>query len=95
LIPQVLRVSVENETLRWPTNLDHAAIVERLVRMRGEAEAAGVTEVVRRLEGIESLPAGKLGAKVIAALTWLQEKADYRPYATQLEMIAVNLKNLR
>jgi hypothetical protein len=95
LISRVLLVNVENETLRWPTNLDHAAIVDRLVRMREEAKAAGLTEVERRLEGIESLPARKIGAKVIATLTWLQEKADYRAYATQLEMIAVNLKNLR
>ena len=95
MIPQVLLVANENETLRWPTNLDHAAILERLVHMREEAKAAGLGDVERRLEGIEALPARKIGAKVIATLTWLQEKPEYRAYATQLEMIAVNLKNLR
>ena len=37
-------MSEENETLRWPTNLDHAAIVARLVQVRvlaGEAGLAG------------------------------------------------------
>ena len=29
-----------NETLRWPTNLDQAAIVKRLVQLRAQAEAA-------------------------------------------------------
>ena len=38
-------MSEENETLRWPTNLDHAAIVERLVHVRALAEAAGLAEI--------------------------------------------------
>ncbi len=85
----------ENETLRWPTNLDHAAIVERLVRIRESARAAGLAEFAARFDDIETLPAGQLGARVIGALTSVQEKAEYRTYATQLEMVAVNLKNLK
>ncbi len=84
----------ENETLRWPTNLNHAAIVERLVRMRETARSAGLEEFAARFDAIETLPSGQVGAKVIGALTWVQERVEYRAYATQLEMIAVNLKNL-
>ncbi len=85
----------EHETLRWPTNLDHAAIVERLVKLREAARSAGLGDFAARFDAIETLPPGQIGAKVIAALTWVQEKADYRPFAIQLEMIAVNLKNLK
>jgi len=85
----------ENETLRWPTNLNHAAIVERLVKLREGARAAGLEEFAARFDGIETLPPGQIGTKVIGALTWVQEKAEYRAYATQLEMVAVNLKNLK
>lgn len=85
----------ENETLRWPTNLDHAAIVERLVKLREGSRGAGLADFAARFDGIESLAPGQIGAKVIGALTWVQEKAEYRSYATQLEMIAVNLKNLK
>jgi len=85
----------ENETLRWPTNLDHAAIVERLVKVRDAARAAGFEEFAARFDGVGTLPPGQLGAKVIGALTWVQDKADYHAYAIQLEMIAVNLKNLK
>ncbi len=85
----------ENETLRWPTNLDHGAIVERLVKVREGARAAGFEEFAARFDGVEALPPGQIGAKVIGALTWVQDKADYRTYATQLEMVAVNLKNLK
>lgn len=84
----------ENETLRWPTNLNHAAIVERVVRMRESARAAGLEEFAAHFDAIETLPSGQVGARVIGALNWVQEKAEYRAYATQLEMIAVNLKNL-
>jgi len=55
----------DNETLRWPTNLDREAIVERLVRVRTLAAEAGLVDLAARLEGVESLPSPELGAKVI------------------------------
>jgi hypothetical protein len=85
----------ENETLRWPTNLDHAAIVERLVRVRAMAAEAGLADLVAQLEGVEPLPSAELGAKVIAALTWIQEKPEYSSITAQLAMVAMNLKNLK
>lgn len=84
-----------NETLRWPTNLDHAAIVRRLVQVRESAQAAGLGDLAARFANIEGMAAGQIGAKVIGALTWLQEKPEHRSIATQLEMIAMNLKNLK
>ena len=88
-------MSEENETLRWPTNLDHAAIVERLVKVRAKATAAGLTELAARLGGVETMPSAELGAKVIGALTWIQEKPEHGAIATQLAMVAMNLKNLK
>jgi 3,4-dihydroxy-2-butanone 4-phosphate synthase len=88
-------VNNENETLRWPTNLDQPAIVSRLVQVRESAQAEGHAELATRFAKLESMTGGQIGAAVIGALTWLQEKPELRPFATQLEMIAVNLKNLR
>jgi hypothetical protein len=85
----------ENETLRWPTNLDRAAIVERLVRVRAMAAEAGLGDLAARLEGVETLPSPELGAKVIGALTWIQEKPEYGAITAQLAMVAMNLKNLK
>ena len=85
----------ENETLRWPTNLDRAAIVERLVKVRAAAIAAGVPEIAERLADIEGMPSAELGAKVISALTWIQEKPEYPAITAQLAMVAMNLKNLK
>ena len=85
----------EYETLRWPTNLDRAGIVARLVQVRAAAEAAGLVDIAARFVGVESMASGQIGSNVIGALTWLQEKPEYRAIATQLEMVAVNLKNLK
>ena len=88
-------MSEENETLRWPTNLDHAAIVARLVQVRTMAAEAGLPEMAARFADVENMPAGQIGAKVIAALTWIQEKTEYPAITSQLAMVAMNLKNLK
>lgn len=88
-------MNTENETLRWPTNLDHAAIVQRLVEVRAAAAAAGLAELAARFTDLEIMPAGKLATSVVAALTSIQEIPEHRAIAMELEMIAINLKNLR
>lgn len=88
-------MSTGDETLRWPTNLDRGAIVERLVRVREAALIAGLAELAARFDGVETMPAPRIGAAVVAALTWLQDKPEQRSIVAQLEMVAVNLKNLK
>ena len=85
----------ENETLRWPTNLDHDAIVRRLVRFRGSALASGLEDLSVRFADVENMPAARIGSCVVAAMAWLQDKPEYRAFAAQLEMVAMNLKNLK
>jgi hypothetical protein len=84
-----------NETLRWPTTLDHAGIVARLVQVRASAAAAGLTDLAALFEGVETMPAAEIGANVIAALTSIQEKPELGTLASQLGMVAMNLKNLK
>ncbi|MSQ63420.1 MAG: hypothetical protein EXR33_06235 [Betaproteobacteria bacterium] len=84
-----------NETLRWPTNLDHRAIVLRLVEFREAARAAGLADIAERFDRVEDMPAAQIGAMVIATMTLLQERTDQMHIARQLEMIAMNLKNLK
>jgi hypothetical protein len=84
----------EYETLRWPTNLDHAGIVRRLVEVRKMAEAAGLGDLAARFATVETMPSAQLGACVIGALNLVQEMPEHRAIAMQLEMVAMNLKNL-
>ena len=85
----------ENETLRWPTNLDRAGIEKRLVEVREIAQREGLEGLAKRFEGMEKMTAAQLGARVVGALTEIQEKPEHRAIATQLEMVAMNLKNLK
>jgi hypothetical protein len=84
-----------NETLRWPTNLDRAAIIQRLVQVRALAQAAGLEELAARIEGVVAMSGAELGAKVISALNWIQERPEHGAITSQLAMVAMNLKNLK
>ena len=83
------------ETLRWPTNLDRAAIGQRLIEARSTAEQQGWTEVATLLAGVETKSAAEIARSVVAALEWLQRQPELRAFTLQLEMVALNLKNLK
>jgi hypothetical protein len=83
-----------NETLRWPTSLDRPAIEQRLISARRSAEQKGLTEVAAILAGVETLPPAGIAKSVMAALRWLEGKSELRAFTLQLEMVALNLKNL-
>lgn len=89
------RPNGKEETLRWPTNLDRDAIVRRLVQIRELSQARGVQEVASLFANVEDMPPARIGANVIVALSWLLNKPEHVLIATKLEMVAVNLKNLK
>lgn len=84
-------MSKDYETLRWPTNLDRAGIEKRLAQVRD----SGVPELAERFKNLQKMTSAQLGAAVVAALSWVQDKPQHRAVATQLEMVAMNLKNLK
>ena len=88
-------MSSENETLRWPTNLDRAAINQRLIKAREVAERDGLAEVARLLVNIENETPAHIAKAVMASLDWLEGKSELRAFTLQLEMVALNLKNLK
>ena len=85
----------EEETLRFPTNLDRAGIEARLIEVRENARRYGMAEIVRMFENLGSMTPQQLGHNVVAALNVLQDKPGHRPLTHQLEMVAMNLKNLK
>ena len=85
----------DDETLRFPSNLDHAAIVARLVKLREAGEKAGLAEFVEMLSGVEALPPAQLGLRIISAINWLQARPEHKVLAGRMEMLAVNIKNLK
>ncbi len=83
------------ETLRWPTNLDRPAIEPRLIQARATAEKQGWTEVAALLAGVEAKSPAEIAKSVMAALDWLQRQPELRAFTLQLQMVALNLKNLK
>ncbi len=83
------------ETLRWPTNLDRSAIEQRLIQARATAEKQGWKEVAALLAGVETKSAPEIAKSVMAALDWLQRQPELRAFTLQLQMVALNLKNLK
>src|SRR6267142_192703 len=56
----------------------------------------GVRRAAVRLHAdVEGKPAGEIAKKVMAALDWLQTQPEHRAFALQLQMVALNLKNLK
>ena len=88
-------MSEGEETLRWPTNLDRKAIEQRLVQARATAEKNGWGELATLLAGVENKPNAELAKTVMAALDWLQRQPEMRSFSLQIEMVALNLKNLK
>ena len=84
----------DNETIRWPTNLDRAAIEGRLVQVRNAARGESLAELVALLDAVETKPAAQLASAVIGALAWVDGKG-HEAIEKQLQMVALNLKNLK
>ena len=69
--------------------------MKRLIHVREAAQKAGQTDLAARFAGVETMSKAQLGAAVVGALTFVQEKPEFEDIATQLGMIAMNLKNLK
>ena len=85
----------ENETLRWPTNLDRAGIVRRLVKVREAAQSSGLPDLASLYANVEGMRSSLIGASVIAGINMVQEKPEHQAIAAQLAMVEMNLKNLK
>ena len=88
-------MAAKDETLRWPTNLDRGGIESRLGQVRDDAKAQGLDAVAALFENLTTLSAAQLGHNVLAALELLQESHQDHAITRQLEMVAMNLKNLK
>ena len=89
------RLSEENETLRWPTNLDREGIVRRLVKVRDAAQSSGLPMLASLYAEVDGMSSSQIGASVIAGISMVQEKPEHQDIALQLAMVAMNLKNLK
>lgn len=75
--------------------MDRAAINKRLIEVQDMARERNLELLVSLLSDCENMNPAKIAANVVSALGWLEGKAEYRHITMHLEMVALNLKNLR
>ena len=88
-------MSMHDKTLKLVTNLDRAGIEERLGQIRAAARSASLGELAQMFAGIEGAPRVQLEQKVRSALKWLADKPDQKALSAQLELVEINLPNLK
>jgi hypothetical protein len=88
-------MSTHDKTLKLVTNLDRAGIEHRLGQIRTDAQSANLGELAQMFAGIEGAPRVQLEQKVRNALKWLANKPDQKGLSAQLELVEINLPNLK
>jgi len=85
----------EEKTMKLVTNLDRKAIEARLAQVRADAQSANLKELADMFHGIEGMPRVQIEQKVKNALKWLADKPQLNRIASQLELVGLNLPNLK
>ncbi|HSU75494.1 MAG TPA: hypothetical protein VLI89_00390 [Burkholderiales bacterium] len=85
----------EDKTVRMVTNLDRKAIEGKLAEVRKAAQAANLNELASMLQGVEGMPKAQIEMRVKSALMWLSDKPQHQRMTVDLELVELNLKNLK
>lgn len=88
-------MSDTEKTVRLVRNLDRGAIEGKLAEVRSAAQAANLAELAGMFNGVEGMPRAQIEQKVKNALKWLADKPQHNRIASQLELIGLNLPNLK
>jgi hypothetical protein len=62
---------------------------------REAAAAAGLTDLAKMFIGIEGMPAAQIEQRVNNANKWLSDKPEHMKLAALLDLVGMNLKNLK
>ena len=85
----------QDKTMKIVTNLDRTAIEKKLGEVRAAAQAKGLGDLAGMFAGIEGAPRAQLEQKVGNALKWLADKPEHIALSSQLELVELNLPNLK
>ena len=85
----------DDKTVRMVTNLDRKAIEGKLADVRKAAQAANLGELASMFAGVDGMPKAQIETRVKNALLWLADKPQHQRITIDLELIELNLKNLK
>jgi hypothetical protein len=88
-------MSSHEQTLKLVTNLDRTGIESRLADVRGAAQSAGLAELAQLLADAPGAQRAQLELKIRAALKLLAGKPEHNALLAQLELVEINLPNLK
>ena len=88
-------MSIHDKTLKLVTNLDRSAIEARLADIHKAAKAASLGEVASALDGYAGAARPAMEQKVRSALKALATKPEHKALSAQLELVEINLPNLK
>jgi hypothetical protein len=84
-----------DKTLKLVTNLDRSGIEGRLGALRKSAQSSNLAELTAMFNGIEGLPRAEMEKRVRNALKWLADKPQHNNLRGELELVELNLPNLK
>ena len=85
----------DDKTVRMVTNLDRKAVEGKLADVRRAAQSSNLSELASMFTGVEGMPKAQIEQRVKNALKWLADKPQHNRIATDLELVELNLKNLK
>ena len=88
-------MSSDEKTMRIVRNLDRAAIEGKLADVRKAAQSSNLAELASMFSGVEGMPRAQIETRVSNALKWLADKPQHQQIIAQLELVEMNLPNLK
>jgi len=88
-------MSGHEKTMKLVTNLDRGAIEAKIGDARSAAQAAGLADLAQMFAGVEGAPRAQIEQKVKNALKWLADKPEHKGITALLELVEINLPNLK
>jgi hypothetical protein len=85
----------EEKTVRLVRNLDRGAIEAKLSEVRQAAQSSNLAELASMFNAVEGMPRAQIQTRVASALKWLADKPEHQKIAAQLELVELNLPNLK
>ena len=85
----------DDKTVRMVTNLDRKAVEGKLAGVRQAAQTANLAELASMFQGVEGMPKAQIEQRVHNALKWLADKPQHQRITADLELVEINLKNLK
>ena len=84
-----------DSTMKFVTNMSRAEIEAKLLELKAFSEAADLAEVAQLLTVTAGLPPAELGTRMTRCLELLGGKDEYALLIDQIDMLTINLRNLK